>query len=159
MQYQNNVGSPQRDKALKIQSGQAYQQDEAVTRLNQRADQASNFKHRLQNDHNNYLYQQLSQKEREKHQLQDAKRNDDLDHARRHNAINAQMDQQQKDLKAMQVQAYKEQLDSQLRIKAAYRAAGNMTGVEKKMNKDEMRAYQKYDAKSYSMQPGMQGQK
>ena len=34
-----------------------------------------------------------------------------------------------------------------------------MTGVEKQMNKDEMEAYKKYDNKSYSLQPGMQGQK
>lgn len=52
---------------------------------------------------------------------------------------------------------YKEQLDSQMRIKQAYHAAGNMTGVEKMMNKDEMMAYKKYDSKPYSMTPGMAG--
>ena len=54
---------------------------------------------------------------------------------------------------------YKEQLDSQMRIKAAYRAAGNMTGVEKQMNKDDMVAWKKYDNKQYALIPGMQTNK
>ena len=70
--------------------------------------------------------------------LDDARRNENQEHARRHNEINAMMDQQQKDLKAAQVAAYKDQLDSQVRIRQAYRAAGNMTGVEKALNRDDM---------------------
>ena len=34
-------------------------------------------------------------------------------------------------MKAAQIQAYKEQLDQQRSIKAAYSAAGNMTAAEK----------------------------
>ena len=46
-----------------------------------------------------------------------------------------------------------------MRIKAAYRAAGNMTGVEKQMNKDDMVAWKKYDNKQYALIPGMQTNK
>jgi len=42
-----------------------------------------------------------------------------------------------------------------MRIKAAYRAAGNMTAQEKQLNRDDMIAYKKYDNSSYSLVPGM----
>ena len=87
--------------------------------------------------------------------MDDARRNENYEHAKRHNEVNKMMDEQQKELKAQQVAAYKEQLDSQVRIKNAYRAAGNMTGVEKALNRDDMLAYKKYDSKNYSMVPGM----
>lgn len=55
------------------------------------------------------------------------------------------MDQQQKQMKAAQIAAYKEQLDSQVQIKAAYRAAGNMTAAEKQLNRDDLQGWKKYD--------------
>lgn len=40
-------------------------------------------------------------------------------------------------------------------IKSQMRAHGNMTGVEKQMNKDDLQAWKKYDNNQYSMIPGV----
>ena len=55
------------------------------------------------------------------------------------------MDMQMKQLKAAQIQAYKQQLDSQLKVKSAYKAAGNMTAAEKQLNRDDLHGWKKYD--------------
>ena len=39
------------------------------------------------------------------------------------------------------------------------RAYGNMTNVEKEMNKDDLVAWKKYDNNQYSMIPGVSNQK
>ena len=39
------------------------------------------------------------------------------------------------------------------------RGYGNMTGVEKEMNKDDLHAYKKYDNNQYAMIPGISHQK
>ena len=39
------------------------------------------------------------------------------------------------------------------------RAHGNMTGVEKQMNKDDLRAWKNYDNNQYSLIPGVTAQK
>lgn len=49
---------------------------------------------------------------------------------------------------------YKNQLDQQMQEQRAYKAYGNMTNVEKELNKDELVAYKKYDVSSYAMVPG-----
>ena len=44
-------------------------------------------------------------------------RREKAEQAAKHNAINIEMDMQMKQLKAAQIQAYKQQLDSQLKVK------------------------------------------
>lgn len=39
------------------------------------------------------------------------------------------------------------------------RAHGNMTGVEKQMNKDDLKAWKNYDNNQYSLIPGVSAQK
>ena len=88
-----------------------------------------------------------------------ARRRENAEQAAKHNVINHQMDQQQKQMKAAQVAAYKEQLDSQVQTKAAYRAAGNMTAAEKQLNRDDLYGWKKYDNNQYAMIPGFGSQK
>ena len=61
--------------------------------------------------------------------------------------------------KVARIQAYKDQLDSQVRVKAAYRGMGNMTAAEKQMNRDDLHAWKKYDNNQYAMIPGLTSQK
>lgn len=50
---------------------------------------------------------------------------------------------------------YKEMLDSQSRIKHNMNMYGNMTGVEKQINKNDLSAFKNYDNKTYALIPGM----
>ena len=49
---------------------------------------------------------------------------------------------------------YKKELDVQIQNRQALKAYGNMTSVEKEMNKDELVAYKKFDNNDLSMVPG-----
>ncbi len=53
------------------------------------------------------------------------------------------------------MEVYKKQLDSQMNMKKNQTLYGNMTGVEKQMNKDEIVAYKNFEAGHYNMIPGI----
>lgn len=52
-------------------------------------------------------------------------------------------------------QQYKDQLDNQKRTKDHMRMYGNMTGIEKQLNKNDLAAFKHYDNKTYAMIPGL----
>lgn len=58
------------------------------------------------------------------------------------------------DKKARQ-QKYKEMLDNQKRTKDVMKMYGNMTGIEKQMNKNDLSAFKNYDNKTYALIPGL----
>ena len=49
------------------------------------------------------------------------------------------------------MQQYKNSLDQQIHDRQALRAYGNMTNVEKEMNKDQLLAYKNYDVNEYNV--------
>ena len=53
------------------------------------------------------------------------------------------------------ISQYKKALDSQMTIKKKAQMYGNMTGMEKQINKDEMLAYRNHDTQPYTMIPGL----
>lgn len=57
------------------------------------------------------------------------------------------------------MQQYKSELDSQVNHQKVLRSYGNMTNVEKEMNKEDLNAWKKYDNNQYSMIPGYSVQK
>ena len=73
--------------------------------------------------------------------------------------FNQQMNSQQQDARAKARAMYKQDLDAQINVKKQMRGYGNMTGVEKEMNKDELHAYKKYDNSQYTLVPGISNQK
>lgn len=50
---------------------------------------------------------------------------------------------------------YREMLDQQIKQKNQYKAYGNMTQIEKAMNKDDLKAWKNYDNTQYSLIPGV----
>uniref|UniRef100_A0A7S3NC75 Uncharacterized protein n=1 Tax=Euplotes harpa TaxID=151035 RepID=A0A7S3NC75_9SPIT len=56
--------------------------------------------------------------------------------------------------KARQLQ-YKAALDNQAKTKEHMRMYGNMTGIEKQMNKNDLIAFKHYDNKTYALIPGL----
>jgi len=52
---------------------------------------------------------------------------------------------QMKEKKANDMVLYKEQLDKQMGVKKRQAMYGNMTGVEKQLNKEELEAYKNYE--------------
>lgn len=57
--------------------------------------------------------------------------------------------------KKQRQQKYKEMLDYQKKTKDSMNMYGNMTGIEKQMNKNELTAFKNYDNKTYAMIPGL----
>lgn len=54
---------------------------------------------------------------------------------------------------------YKELLDNQLKISKQRKMYGNMTGVEKSLNKDDLVAWKNYNHNTYAMIPGLNSSK
>ena len=61
--------------------------------------------------------------------------------------------------KKQQQNEYKEMLDTQLRVSKQRRLYGNMTGVEKRINKDDLLAWKNYDHNTYALIPGLNSSK
>ena len=59
----------------------------------------------------------------------------------------------------MQKLTYKEMLDQQLAAKQLLKMHGNMTEVEKRMNKDDLIAWKNFDNNQYSLIPGVSATK
>ena len=51
--------------------------------------------------------------------------------------------------------SYKDMLDNQLRVTKQRRLYGNMTGVEKSINKNDLSAFKNYDHNTYALIPGL----
>ena len=62
-------------------------------------------------------------------------------------------------MRSKAMQQYKVDLDSQVNHRKILRSYGNMTNVEKEMNKDDLNAWKKYDNNQYSLIPGLSVQK
>lgn len=60
--------------------------------------------------------------------------------------------------KAMQLR-YKDMLDQQLEVKDSFKMYGNMSSVEKALNKNDLRAYKNFDNRQFSLVPGIQHSK
>lgn len=69
--------------------------------------------------------------------------------------FNSQFEQNQRNKKNQAVQQYKNELENQIKSRQALKAYGNMTNVEKELNKDDLVAWKKYDNNQYSMIPGV----
>lgn len=68
-------------------------------------------------------------------------------------------DQMLKDDKKQRQEMYKQMLNSQVQYNKGLKSFGNMTRVEKMMNKDDLKAYKVYDNTQYSMIPGLSNEK
>ena len=49
---------------------------------------------------------------------------------------------------------YRNSLNEQINVRLGMKAYGNMTNVEKELNKEELNAYKKFDNQEVSMLPG-----
>lgn len=68
-------------------------------------------------------------------------------------------DQMLKDDKKKRQEMYRQMLSSQIQYNNGLRAFGNMTKVEKQLNKDDLKAYKKFDNNQYAMIPGISNEK
>jgi len=68
-------------------------------------------------------------------------------------------DQMLKEDKKKRQEMYRQMLNSQVQYNNGLKSFGNMTQVEKKMNKDDLKAYKVYDNNQYGMIPGINNEK
>lgn len=73
---------------------------------------------------------------------------------------NKQLSEEEELMKKREAQrVYKEMLDHQNANRAAMKMYGNMTNVEKQINKEDLIAWKIYDNNQYSLIPGVSSQK
>lgn len=87
--------------------------------------------------------------------MEQARRQDDANLQQRAGLFNFQYESEKRNQRDMARQAYKEELDAQVKSKKIMNSLGNMTNVEKEMNKDDLFAYKKNDTNQYSLIPGV----
>lgn len=68
-------------------------------------------------------------------------------------------DQMLKEDKKKRQDMYRQMLNSQIQYNNGLKSFGNMTKVEKMMNRDDLRAYKRFDNNQYSMIPGISPEK
>jgi hypothetical protein len=68
-------------------------------------------------------------------------------------------DQMLKEDRKKRQEMYKQMLNSQIQYKNGIKAFGNMTQVEKKLNKDDLYAYKVYNNNQYALIPGINNEK
>lgn len=54
---------------------------------------------------------------------------------------------------------YRKMLDQQINVKNQFKMYGNMTNVEKALNRNELEAYKNYDSNQYCLIPGLNSKK
>ena len=104
----------------------------------------ADYRKHAQDDYNKMLKDQMMNDMANKDQMRMAERMHDRNEVAQKNAAYMSIDQMEKNQKAQFKMNYKDMLDQQIKIKnsAAY---GNMSNVEKQMNRDDLIAYKKYD--------------
>ena len=56
-------------------------------------------------------------------------------------------------------QRYKDMLDQQMEVKSNFKMYGNMSSIEKALNKTDLQAYKNFDQRQFSLVPGIQHSK
>ncbi|CDW73158.1 UNKNOWN [Stylonychia lemnae] len=154
--YNQYVASPQANKLSQEAFRQMRDQQEIETRNMSLQQQEERNKQLIKLQNQNSLNMQILQKQ-QLNQVNDK----DILAQQMSNSTNVakQMEEEQALLKKQKQAAYKEMLDQQSSIKNQIRTHGNMTEVEKQMNKDDLIAWKNYDNNQYSMIPGVSNQK
>lgn len=151
--YAKNVLSPEIEKKSKLDSIVKKQVDER----NRKIDEMDRYKKTFYNQWNqstkNVIVNQMTHQRDKAKDEQDKREFERKERYLRQSAIETAefLEQQQK--KTLQSK-YKEMLDNQRKIKDGYKAYGNMTDVEKSMNKNDLLAWKNYDYTTYAMIPG-----
>lgn len=100
------------------------------------------------------LRKQIADRENAKKQEKDFYSMKDHESAQRHLNANAALNQEQAHLKAERMRHYKDSLDNQINQRNKFAQYGNMSQVEKQMNKEDLQAWKRYDNHQYSLIPG-----
>lgn len=151
--YSKNVLSPELEKNYKFDSVVRKQVDERNKKLDEMERFKKTFYQKWNQSNKNVLVNQMNhQQDKIKDEL-DKRNFERRERMIKQNQIETAdyLEQQQK--KQMQSK-YKEMLDSQRRIKDEYRSYGNMTNVEKCLNRNDLLAWKNYDYTTYAMIPG-----
>lgn len=153
-QWANAVSSPARQKQLESEHAANAQVQASHAMLNQRAQLAHEYHQRVKAEHQQHLLEQMSSDKRQKAALDHALRQAEASEAHALGLFNNQYNATKAEQKSQAMKLYKQELDAQIVNRQAMKAYGNMTSVEKEMNKDELTAFKKYDTNDLTLVPG-----
>jgi hypothetical protein len=152
-QYAKNVLSLENEKRSKIDGIVKKQVDERNKKMenlerNKRTFQDNwnqNTKNTIVNQMNHSVDVQNDEKYKHEHERQERyAKQDAIDHA----------DQMERNHRKSLQSNYKEMLDNQRKIKSEYKGYGNMSNVEKAINRNDLLAWKNFDYTTYALVPG-----
>lgn len=153
--YNDQVASPASQKQIDLMKKQMKDEQERNQNEEQRLVEEARKRAQSLNSYNQQLRAQIQQNQdnkqvRDDHWTELVKAN-----ASAHEREQAEMAAKKK----QQQEFYRNMLDQQKNLNNQIRGYGNMTSVEKKMNKVDLNAYKNYDNNNYSLIPGVSSQK
>jgi hypothetical protein len=151
--FTKNVLSPETEKKSKIDRIVRKQMDERNKKLEDMERQKATFYDNWKQNTKKTIVGQMN------HSVdlgRDNQFKNDYDRKERYAKQSAidMVEQMERDQRKSLQSKYKEMLDSQRRIKSEYRSYGNMSNVEKSLNRNDLLAWKNFDYTTYAMIPG-----
>eukprot|EP00347_Sterkiella_histriomuscorum_P016860 403351572 len=150
--YNQNVANRQSEKESSELIRQMKDQQLLDQRANHQEQQSSINRQQAKNYNSQQLQMQLQQRNalhglsEKEYQAQEIQRK--AQEAKR-------LEEEEIQKRKQQQMDYRDMLDQQNKLKQKMKLHGNMTGVEKQMNKDDLIAWKNYDNNQYSLIPGI----
>jgi len=152
--YSKKVLSPELQKQYNFDKLVRQQVEDRNKKLDEMDRYKQTFYHNWKKDNKDVIVNQMShQKDVQKDEQgkRDLERRERLAKQEQINTVEYLEQQQRKKLQSK----YKEMLDSQRKVKHEYKSYGNMTNVEKCMNRNDLLAWKNYDYTTYALIPGV----
>lgn len=124
-------------------------------RMDAAANYVQNQQVRIRQNHNEEIRRQMQDQDYQKKMQNMNQRDIDAQQRNIQQQSNAQIEAEIKQLKELEKQKYKEDLDRQMNMKQGMKGFGNMSHAEKQINRQDLVAYKNYETTNHAMIPGI----
>jgi len=156
--YHEHVFKPEHEKASKFRQIINKQEEEAKKRLDTDAHNRENAQRYWRMSNRAGIEKQIRDKMNGT-KVGETEFNVDMRNRLQHETDVKDVEHFEKFTKKAEQNQYKDMLDTQVRGSKQRRMYGNMTGVEKSLNKDDLVAWKNYDHNTYALIPGLNSSK
>ena len=156
--YREHVFKPEHEKASKFRQIINKQEEEAKKRLDTDAHNRENAQRYWRMSNRAGIEKQIRDKMNGT-KVGETEFNVDMRNRLQHETDVKDVEHFEKFTKKAEQNQYKDMLDTQVRGSKQRRMYGNMTGVEKSLNKDDLVAWKNYDHNTYALIPGLNSSK
>lgn len=153
--YHQQVSSPQRDKEMKFNQIIRKQEQEAKLKAEYEAQNREAAQKNWRSSNRAFIERQIRDKQTSNKQKGESEFEADYRKRLAHEKNVNEVEFFEKFKKKQEQNNYKDMLDTQMKVSKQAKLYGNMTGVEKSLNKDDLFAWKNYDHHTYALIPGL----